>query len=151
MDIDSIIQIALSPIISAVTALLVQWSTGRTNAKIKADLILEKRIETLYAPFYIRCLREQITNNNDTLFDLKNELKLFEFLSENVVYMSNKTQHAYKELYSCFLKCYFNKSEIPEPLIAKYHSELTTFSRSMQSDYTKLCKLLKLEPPLQLF
>lgn len=149
LNIGFILSITLSPVISAITSILIQWITGRTNKKIKADQIRMQRIEKLYAPFYTICLKGYAPEND--IWNRHSAVgEIVSLLANNVIYMSTQSQKLFKLYYRAYSQRFF-KSPPSQQDKEEYNACFNTLAKSLQSDYMQLCKKLKLEQPLQLF
>jgi hypothetical protein len=149
MNLNFILTLTLSPVISAVTSVFIQWLTGRTNRRAKIDQMRMQRIEKLYAPFYMICLKgfapeNDIWNRRTAVAEIVN------LLINNVTFMSSQTQKLFKAYYSSYSNRFF-KSPPTSQDKENYNECFKSLAKSMQADYTLLCKQLRLEPPLQLF
>lgn len=154
-DFQGLIKILASPIISALTALTVNWLTGRTNRKMKIDQIRMQRVEKLYAPFYVMCLRGAVPENDTLHFNFDTATRFLDLFSENVMYMSTESQRLYKTFYLSFLDYFISDEDENQKSKAfsksKYDSAFRELARSLQRDHKLLSRKLKLEPPLELF
>lgn len=148
-DFQGLVNVLASPIISALTALTVNWLTGRTNRKMKIDQIRMQRIEKLYAPFYKRCL--QCFFPESTLWNRRSIAGEFQVLfSENIIYMSQQSQKLFKDYYAAFRDRFVSDS-VSEQDKQHYEECFIQLAKSLQRDHKLLSRKLKLEPPLELF
>ena len=152
MDFQGFVNVLASPIISALTALTVNWLTGRTNRKIKVDQIRMQRVEKLYAPFYVLCLRGAFPENDTLHFNFDTATQFLDLFSENVIYMSTESQRLYKVFYLYYFISDEDENQKSKTFSkSKYDSAFRELARSLQRDHKLLSQKLKLEPPLELF
>lgn len=148
-DFQGLIKILIPPVISSLTTLVVLNITGRTNRKMKIDQIRMQRIEKLYAPFYKRCL--QCFFPESTLWNRRSIAGEFQVLfSENIIYMSQRSQKLFKDYYTAFRDRFVSDS-VSEQDKQHYEECFIQLAKSLQRDHKLLSRKLKLEPPLELF
>ena len=154
-DFQGLVEMLIPPVISSITTLVVLGITGRTNRKMKKDQIRMQRVEKLYTPFYIMCMRGAVPENDTLHFNFDTATRFLDLFSENVMYMGTESQRLYKVFYLSFLDYFISDEDENQKSKtiskSKYDSAFRELAKSLQTDYQSLCRKLKLEQPIELF
>ena len=114
-----------------------------------------QRVEKLYTPFYIMCMRGAVPENDTLHFNFDTATRFLDLFSENVMYMGTESQRLYKVFYLSFLDYFISDEDENQKSKtfskSKYDSAFRELAKSLQTDYQSLCRKLKLERPIELF
>lgn len=146
----TLFSIIFSPIISSITTITVLMISKKIDKTNRQKEIYMLRIEKLYNPFYQLCLRGFYPENDSFLDNIKIAGKILDLFTDNIVYMSTKSQKQYKQFYQAFLD-YFLSDNDSTPDLSELTKSFNTIGISLQKDYKSLCKKLRLETPIEIF
>lgn len=111
-----------------------------------------ERVKNLYAPFYQKCILSLELKHTPSKLSFKASSNLLDLLSNNIMYMGIESQKEFQRFYNAFILFYLPENdEINEKYKRQYNVCFKDLGKALLSEYTYLCKKLKLEPPIELF
>lgn len=155
MDTPTLIVTITSQILSFSSAIIVFVLGVNQNTRNRKNEVYKERIEHLYKPFYHKCLTGiyHLRPVSDMSFEIAN--LFLDLFSQNIHYMGTASQKLFTEFYLAYLDKYISEEDITIEQSAlnkeNFSYSFIRISKSLLSEYTNLCKKLKLEPPIKLF
>ena len=155
MDKATLIVTITSQILSFSSAIIVFALGVNQNTRKNKYEVYKERIEHIYKPFYQKCLTGMFHLRSVSEMSFENASLFLDLFSQNIHYMGTNSQSLFTEFYLAYLDRYASEEDISVEQTAlnkeNFCYSFIRISKSLLSEYTDLCKKLKLEPPIKLF
>lgn len=136
--------------VPSIFAIILFLLASRKNSSETHNSQLKVRAEELYIPFYKFCVTHSLGYKELGDLSRKYQDELIEFLLNNIHLMDTRCQSMFIQAYHSYYNS-FKPDEFNYDVVATMNLDFSDFMDTMQTDYTHICRKLKLPKPISLF